>query len=51
MLEEQHKEEKTGYKAEIDKKKIDSKKKEDDIIDNYGDDFEDEIAEDIPDVD
>ena len=52
MLEEQKREEKSGYRAEIpsfqapDKQKS---KKEDDIIDTYGDDFEEEIEEDIPD--
>jgi hypothetical protein len=52
MLEEVQKEEKTGFKAEImthqhmDTKK--SLKKEDDIIDTYGDDFDEDIEEDLP---
>lgn len=49
ILEEQKREEKSGYRAEIpsfqDKQKA---KKEDDIIDTYGDDFEEEIEEDLP---
>ena len=39
-------EEKQGYKAEINKQPVPGmKKKEDDLIDTYGDDFEDEIEE------
>lgn len=54
MLEEQKREEKSGYRAEIPSYNQPAKqksKKEDDIIDTYGDDFEEEIEEDIPEVD
>ncbi len=50
ILEEQKREEKQGYRAEIPSFNDKSKgKKEDDIIDTYGDDFEEEIEEDLPD--
>jgi hypothetical protein len=52
MLEEQKREEKSGYRAEIPSYQppvTQKSKKEDDIIETYGDDFEEEIEEDIPD--
>lgn len=52
MLEEQKREEKSGYRAEIPLYQppvTQKSKKEDDIIETYGDDFEEEIEEDIPD--
>jgi hypothetical protein len=52
MLEEQKREEKSGYRAEIPSYQppgTQKNKKEDDIIETYGDDFEEEIEEDIPD--
>lgn len=64
MLEEQKREEKSGYQFsgyggqaqahDTSKNKSNSftnNKKDDDIIDTYGDDFEEEIDEDIPDTD
>ena len=45
MVEEVSREEKTGYRAEIPNVKKEEKKNE--IIDTYGDDFE-EIDEDLP---
>ena len=53
MLEEVTKEEKHGYKAEIhtsfgDNKRKETGKREDDIIDTYGDDFDEDIEEDLP---
>ena len=39
-------EEKTGYKAEIPSVKQEEKKAE--IIDTYGDDFDDDIEEELP---
>lgn len=53
MLEEQKREEKLGYQFGNDNNKSgkysrDNSKKEDDIIDTYGDDFDEEIEEDLP---
>ena len=61
MLEEQKREEKSGYQftnqqptqaqkrdANSGKYSRDNSRKEDDIIDTYGDDFEEEIEEDLP---
>ena len=63
MLEEVSREEKSGYRAEIhslghptsqysqpreENKKEAVKKQQDDIIDTYGDDFDEEIEEDLP---
>jgi hypothetical protein len=51
MLEEVNREEISGYKAEIQTSSTGKNKKharEDDIIDTYGDDFEEEIEEDLP---
>jgi hypothetical protein len=45
MVEEVSREEKTGYRAEIPNVK---EKKPTEIIDTYGDDFEDEIEEELP---
>ena len=56
MLEEQKREERSGYQFSSQandnksgKYSRDNSKKEDDIIDTYGDDFEEEIEEDLPD--
>ena len=46
MVEEVSREEKTGYKAEIPSVKQEEKKAE--IIDTYGDDFDDDIEEELP---
>ena len=57
MLEEVSREEKTGYKAEINTQQKGSnvaaekgkkEEKKDDFIDTYGDDFEEDIEEDLP---
>jgi hypothetical protein len=53
MMEEFNREEKSGYKAEITTSQSQdhkNKKKEDEhnIIDTYGDDFDEEIEEDLP---
>lgn len=48
MVEEVKNEQKSGYVAQMDRPGgSSSKKKEDDLIDTYGDDFEEDIEEDI----
>ena len=54
MLEEHKREEKSGYQFAPTNDNNNNKsgkysKREDDIIDTYGDDFEEEIEEDLPD--
>lgn len=52
MLEEQKKEEKSGYRAEVQKMPEQQRYQEhDDLMDNYGDDFDEDIEEDLPEVD
>ena len=48
MVEEVSREEKTGYKAEIPSAVTKKEEKKADIIDTYGDDFEDDIEEELP---
>jgi len=48
MLEEVSREEKTGYKAQVESQNRYKESKKEELVETYNDDFDEEIDEDLP---